>query len=228
MYDVALVSALYGDYDTFKEPVRQNGSVQYVCLTDNPDITSDVWEVVHWPKPHMKPLLAAKAPKMLPAWYTDAKASVWVDMSVQVLHPDFAMQAAECARDGVATWPHPWNADLIAEASESATQPRYEGQRVVEQVARFFDAGLDPKTPPRHTAVVARAHNEATERMGLLWDAEYEWSAADQIGFVWACHASGVSTYELPIDQAYLMGFRLRPRPDPWLSHHGHLKGYSA
>lgn len=228
MYDAAIVSALYGDYDAFKEPVEQNGNVQYVCLTDNPDIKSDVWDVIHWPKPHMKPLLAAKAPKMLPAWYTNAKASVWIDMSVKVLHPDFAMEAVECARDGVATWPHPWNPNLTAEARESATQPRYQGQRVVEQVERFFASGLDPNTPPRHTAVVARAHNATTEQLGLLWDAEYEWSAADQIGFVWAAWRSGVPMYDLPMSQAYLMGFRLRSRPDPWLSHHSHLKGYEV
>jgi hypothetical protein len=228
VYDVALISALYGDYDSLKDPVPQNGNVQYVCVTDNQDLRSDVWRMVYWPKPHMKPLLAAKAPKMIPEWYCSAPASVWVDMSVQVLHPDFALQAAECARDGVATWPHPWNPDLTAEAAESVMQSRYQGQRLMSQVARFFGEGLPADTGVRHTAVVARAHNATTERLGLLWDAEFEWSAADQIGFVWACWQSKVPMYELPIDQAYLMGFRTPPRSDPWLSHHPHLKGYSA
>jgi hypothetical protein len=187
-----------------------------------------VWEMVYWPKPHMKPLLAAKAPKMLPAWYTNAKASVWVDMSVQVLHPDFAVEAARCAQDGVATWPHPWNPDLASEAAESIGQVRYEGQRLLDQVDRYFNAGLPVDASVRHTAVVARAHNATTEQLGLFWDAEYEWSAADQVGFVWACHLTGVPMYELPLDQAFLIGFRTMPRADPWLSHHGHLKGYSA
>src|SRR5690349_15664063 len=147
-------------------------------------------------------------------------------MSVQVLHPDFVEQAAECARDGVATWPHPWNPDLAHEAAESVQQTRYQGQRVLEQVERYFDAGLPCDAQVRHTAVVARAHNDTTDLLGLLWDAEYEWSAADQIGFVWACHRTGVPMYDLPRDQAFLHGFRTMPRADPWLSHHGHLKGY--
>lgn len=226
MYDVALISALYGEYDVLRHPVRQNSDCQYICLTDNPDIESDVWEMVYWPKPHLKPWLAAKAPKMLPAWLCDARASVWIDMSVQVLHPDFVEQAAEHARDGVATWPHPWNPDLAHEAAEALTQPRYHGQRLLDQVERFFVAGLPEDQPVRHTAVVARAHNDVTERLGLLWDAEYEWSAADQIGFVWACWQTDVPMYDLPLDQAFLHGFRTMPRADPWLSHHGHLKGY--
>lgn len=228
MYDVALISALYGGYDHFKEPPPQNGNVQYVLLTDDPDLRSDVWEVIYWPKPHMKPLLAAKAPKMLPAWYTNARASVWIDMSVQVHSPDFALEAAAYAYDGIATWPHPWNPNLDAEAQESVGQGRYQGQRLLDQVQRFYANGLPQDASVRHTAVVARAHNETTERLGLLWDAEYEWSAADQIGFVWACHKSGVNMYELPMDQAFLMGFRTPPRSDAWLSHHGHIKGYSA
>jgi hypothetical protein len=226
VHDVALISALYGDYDTLRHPVRQNGDVQYICLTDNPDLESDVWEMVYWPKPHQVPLMAGKAPKMLPARYCDAAASVWVDMSVQVLHPDFALCAAHCAHDGVATWPHPWNPTMAAEAAESVQQPRYQGQRLLEQVEGYWDAGLPEDAAVRHTAVVARAHNDDTEQLGLEWDAQYEWSAADQIGFVWACWKTKVPMYELPIDQAYLMGFRTMPRADPWLSHHRHLKGY--
>ncbi len=228
MHDAALISALYGNYDTFRDPTPQQGDVQYVCLTDNPDLKSDVWEMVYWPKPHQKPLLAAKAPKMLPAWHCEALASVWVDMSVQVLSSTFVSEAVECARDGVATWPHPWNPDLASEAVESARQVRYEGQRLFDQVERFFDQGLPTGASVRHTAVVARAHNEMTERMGLLWDAEFEWSAADQIGFVWACWQSKTPTYDLPLDYAHLMGFRTPPRGDQWVSHHPHLKPYTA
>lgn len=222
VHDVALISALYGGYDNLKDPVEQNGDVQYVCLTDNPDLQSDVWQMVFWPKPHMPAFLAAKAPKMLPANYTHAKASVWVDMSVEVLSPDFAVGAAECARDGVATWPHPWNPTLGAEASESLRQSRYQGQMLANQVIRFFHEGLPESAPVRHTAVVARAHNPVTEQVGLRWDAEFEWSMADQIGFVYALWRSACPHYELPADQAYLMGFRTPPRPDPWLTHHFH------
>jgi hypothetical protein len=222
VFDVALISALYGGYDNLKDPVPQNGNVEYVCLTDNPDLRSDVWRMVYWPKPHMLPLLAAKAPKMQPAYYTQARASVWVDMSVEVLSPDFAVGAAECARDGFATWPHPWNPTLDAEAAESVQQARYQGQRLPEQVDRFFDEGLPVDAQVRHTAVIARAHTWETEQVGLRWDAEFEWSAADQIGFVYALWRCRAPHYELPLDQAYLMGFRTPSRPDPWLAHHFH------
>lgn len=223
VHDVALISAVYGDYDNLKDPVRQNGDVEYVCLTDNPHLTSDVWRLIYWPKPHMTGFLAAKAPKMQPAYYTNARASVWVDMSVQVLSPDFALEAAECARDGVATWPHPWNPDLRAEAAESLRQARYQGQCLSEQVERFFAEGVPRDASVRHTAVVARAHNVVTEQVGFRWDAEYEWSMADQIGFVYALWRCGAPSYELPLDQAYLMGFRTPARSDPWLSHHSHV-----
>lgn len=227
MPDVAIISALYGDYDSLKTPPPQTGDVECVLVTDNPDLESDVWRVVYRPKPHMKPRMASKHPRMLPHYYTDAAASIWVDMTVQITSPDFAVEAAEAARDGVATWPHPWNPDLIAEISESLTQPRYQGQLLVEQIESYFDRGLPTWVPVRHTAVVARAHNATTERLGHLWAAELEWSAADQVSFPWACQESGVNEYDLPADQAFLYGYRTPPRPDPWLSHNPHhLKGY--
>ena len=97
----------------------------------------------------------------------------------------------------------------------------------MDQVERFFDEGLPPDTRPRHTAVVARAHNDLTERMGLLWLHELDWSAADQIGFAYATWRSGVPMYDLPLEYAHLMGFRTPDRSDRWVSHHPHLKGYS-
>lgn len=222
VYDVALISALYGGYDNLRDPVPQDGDVQYVCLTDNPELRSDVWELVFWPKPQMTPFLAAKAPKMQPAWFTQARASVWVDMSVEVLSPDFAVAAAECARDGFATWPHPWNSTLAAESAESLRQSRYQGQRLAEQVARFHDEGLPENTSVRHTAVVARAHSPMTEQVGFRWAAEFDWSMADQIGFLYALWRCGAPLYELPADQAFLMGFHTPWRHDAWLAHHFH------
>jgi hypothetical protein len=224
--DVLLITALYGGYDSMKHPPPQEGDVKCVLLTDDPTVTSPVWDVVLWPKPHMIGLLAAKAPKMLPMLYGDAAASVWVDASVDVLSPTFAVEAASYAKDGFATWPHPWNTSLDAEAAESLQQSRYRGQRLPQQVQRFYQEGLPRPAAPRHTAVVARAHNALTELTGRFWDAEYEWSMADQIGFTYACWKTGVPMYDLPADQAFLNGFRTPDRPDRWLSHHGHLQAY--
>lgn len=228
MFDAVLISALYGAYDSLKDPVPQEGNVGCYLFTDDPTIQSDVWTVVYWPKPHQMGLLAAKAPKMLPMLYCDAYASVWVDMSVQVLSPTFTLEAADYAQDGFATWPHPWNPNLDAEAAESLTQTRYQGQMLLPQIRRFYECGLPRDASVRHTAVVARAHNEQTQMTGYMWDAEYEWSMADQIGFVFATWATGVPMYDLPMDQAFLHGFRTPDRPDKWLAHGGHLKGYWA
>jgi len=222
LFDVTLISALYGGYDNLKDPVEQNGDVEYICITDNPNLRSDVWQMVYWPKPQMTPFLAAKAPKMHPAMYCNAPRSVWVDMSVQILSPDFAVEAAECARDGFATWPHPWNPNLDAEASESVQQFRYQQQLLPAQIRRFYTEGVPRDASVRHTAVVARAHNAVTEMVGFRWAAEYDWSMADQIGFVYAMWRVGAPSYDLPMDQAFLMGFRTPSRPDAWLSHHHH------
>ena len=226
MYDAVLISALYGAYDSLKHPPEQEGDVACVLFTDDPSVTSDVWNVVYWPKPHMIGFLAAKAPKMLPMLYVEAAASVWVDMSVQVLSPTFTLEAVEYARDGFATWPHPWNPNLAAEAHESLQQVRYQGQMLPEQIDRYYAAGVPEDWGIRHTAVVARAHNDLTQFVGYLWDAEYEWSMADQIGFAYATWASGVPVYNLPADQAFLWGFRTADREDKWLEHGGHIKSY--
>lgn len=221
---IALISAVYGGYDNLKHPVPQEGDVRCICITDNPDLESDVWEMVYWPKPHMSPFLAAKSPKMLPMRHVDADTSVWIDMSVQVHSPTFAVECAAYAKDGIATWPHPWNATLEAEVAESSRQARYQGQRLNDQMLHYWEQGMPLELPVRHTAVVARAHNDLTERAGLEWDYWYEWSMADQVGFMFATWSTGVPMYELPLDQAFLMGFTTPHRGDAWISHHFHVQ----
>lgn len=219
----ALVTAIYGGYDKLKDPARQDGDVDCVCFTDDPNLRSDVWRVVHWPKSTMPHFLAAKSFKTLPMRFVDAEASVWVDGSVEVRSPSFVVEAVAATPVGaVGTWPHPWNKTLWAEADEGGRQARYKGQRLAEQVAMFEADGMSPSTHPRHTAVVVRHHDERTERMGFEWHHQLDWSMSDQIGFAYAVWRAGLEHADLPRDQAFLRGFRTASRPDAWLAHHGH------
>ena len=79
----ALMTAIYDGYDTLKDFTTQDvDDVEAICVTDDPLLHSEQWNVVYEPRPWVHPNRAAKSPKMCPWRYTDADVVVWADASL--------------------------------------------------------------------------------------------------------------------------------------------------
>lgn len=44
-----ILTFLFGDYDTFKEPEEVDPEATYICVTDRKDLTSNVWNIIYEP-----------------------------------------------------------------------------------------------------------------------------------------------------------------------------------
>ena len=49
MIKYTVLTFLFGDYDTFKEPEEVDENATYVCVTDRKDLTSKVWNIIYEP-----------------------------------------------------------------------------------------------------------------------------------------------------------------------------------
>src|SRR6185503_5892674 len=127
MSKLAVLTAIYDDYDTLKPVCPQSVEVEWICVTDNPTNHSPGWDMVYEPKPHLHPNRAAKTPKCLPWLYTDAESSVWIDASYQVTAATFVEDVLRFA-DPVAQFNHPWRACSYDEGAESQMLPKYADQ----------------------------------------------------------------------------------------------------
>lgn len=142
------------------------------------------------------PNRAAKLPKVAPAMFTDAPASVWIDASFQVVSPRFVVDTVTIAHEapsGIAQFVHPWRNCLFDEVNESRCLPKYAGERAVLdwQAQVYADAGMPRNWGLWATGVIAREHRPEVIRWGQRWAAEIRaHSYQDQVSHPyvsWVC-----------------------------------------
>lgn len=195
----ALVTAIYGDYDSLKPVEPQLGDVELICVTDDPYREEHGWRVIGERRTGEHPNLAAKTAKMEPWRYTDAEAVVWIDASFRVTSPSFVQDVLDIA-DPIAQFVHPWRDCIYDEAEESARIPKYEGQPVLEQVETYRSFH------PAHwglwaTGVIARHRCVPIEELGKRWLYECEaWTFQDQLSQAPTLHMCELRPTPIPGD----------------------------
>ncbi|MDT9185804.1 glycosyltransferase domain-containing protein, partial [Limnospira sp. PMC 289.06] len=105
---VVVYSVLVGDYEAVKEPEFIDPSVRYILFTDNPDLKSDRWEVMHFDTLGLSPRRASRLPKLVPHKYLpEHDVSIYLDASLKFIERN-VRHAAEEALQGleIAGYPH--------------------------------------------------------------------------------------------------------------------------
>jgi hypothetical protein len=193
-----ILTAIMDHYDPLPAVCPQEGvDVDWVVVTDDPDLTGEGWRVIYEPRGGRTARDAGYPPKIQPWRYTDTPASVWVDASIWVRSPRFAADLLEDAWP-LALFPHPDRDCLYDEIRVTATMPRYAGTRFDEQAAAYRAAGHPPHWGLCAT-VIARRHTAAVVSLGDAWMAEVaSWGGSDQLALPVALRGAGIQPHPLP------------------------------
>ena len=180
---IAVISSVYGGYDTPIAPVPQDVDCDWVLVTDTP-VECPPWRVVVEPRPHLHPRMAAKVAKCRPDLYTQADTTVWVDASFFVSAADFVSWAVSHVDpvNPLAQIVHPERRRITAEAAVSATMAKYAGLPVIEQAGSYLTSGYPDDWGLWATGLIVRRHCPQLRGFGSAWLAEQtRWSYQDQI-----------------------------------------------
>jgi hypothetical protein len=213
----AVLTSIMDDYDTLKPVLPQVGvDVEWVCYTDSEQLRDECvhgpelhhptgWQIVHMTRgPEMHPNRAAKLPKVHPAMFTNAPASVWLDASFRVVSSTFVrdvLAVADGSPSGIAQFAHPWRHCLYAEALASVELPKYADQlETIGRQAQAYEAAHMPRDYGLWaTGVIARHHTSDVLAWGGHWAREIgTHSYQDQISHPYVCWATGLRPASLP------------------------------
>jgi hypothetical protein len=212
--DIAVLTAVYDGYDVVRPALHQHGvRVEWVCVTDDPELRPEGWSVVGLPRPGMHPNRAAKQAKLHPWQFTEAPVSVWVDASFRVTSGGFAEQMLDALQFGdVAQFVHPWRDCVYEEAAASMMLTKYDGEPVREQAQHYLREGHPEHWGLWAAGVIARRHTRDVVLFGDRWAREIGmWSFQDQISEPVALRESGLR----PVS---LWGTHMA---NPWLQYEG-------
>jgi hypothetical protein len=159
-------TSIYGGYDPLRTHPDHPGVDQWLCFTDDPDLTCPGWETVVEPARFEHPRLAAKWRKCIPP---DADRSLWLDGSLDLRSPYYVDVVSDCLDTApMAFFRHPARDNIRDEADESARMAKYAGLDVHGQVDRY-EKRKGPQSGLWASTTFGRVHTPAVLQMGAAW-----------------------------------------------------------
>src|SRR5690606_31785297 len=87
----------FGNYESVKEPLYIDSSVEYLLFTDNKNIRSKNWKIVVVEEKLEDPRRLSRLPKILPHKYLpEHDISVYIDSSLELKAEDVRKMVSEC------------------------------------------------------------------------------------------------------------------------------------
>lgn len=136
--EVAICTAIFGGYDELKQPAVVE-DVPYICFTDDPELTSDLWEIRTLPTEYTDPRMKAVQCKLLLHRYIEQDAAIWVDGHIEILREVVPLSVAMLEHHSIAAPQHRHRDCFYAEVREVLRlhKAHPSEQAVLEQIKAY-------------------------------------------------------------------------------------------
>lgn len=187
----AVYTALMGGYERLQEqPAAEGSSIPFICLTDDPTLTSGTWDVrLVRPAFERDSVRSARAAKILGDPVLDGfDETLWVDNKVLLTADPGVVLDKFLADADVAVIHHSYRTSLVAEFDEVARVGLDEPARIYEQLIHYAETKphlLDQQ--PYWSAILARRWTPAVRAAMQDWmNHVLRYSRRDQLSMPYA------------------------------------------
>jgi hypothetical protein len=140
--DLCVYTASYGDYEVLREqPISYQTSVPFFCFSDDPNLKSQTWEILHEPTIFKKDpvrsqrLLKIKPPDLVQKY----KNSIYIDSSCLLLKNPIEVFENLEPRNGLTLLSHPFRDSIIDEFMAIIDLGLDDYNKVYEQLHHYMD-----------------------------------------------------------------------------------------
>lgn len=195
---LVIYTALIGAKEPLANPLAQlpvgastDLDLDFVCITDNPQLQSSVWRFMPISARHLPPEKLSRRPKALPhEYFPDEQFSLYVDNTVSFKRLPQAFDLDTHRPHLFRAFQHGTRHNPAEEAAAIAMLG-YEDTDVICRQLDFYAAlhPLNEITPLTTATVLLRQHHaEPVRRFGTLWwESILAFSKRDQLSFDFAC-----------------------------------------
>ncbi|AMM24235.1 DUF616 domain-containing protein [Variovorax sp. PAMC 28711] len=199
---------LIGDYEALNEqPMALESDIPFICLTDNPLLTSESWTIVQVSTAFpMDPIRSQRILKTCPHWIpalSEFDRSLYIDNSVILREAPERFVGSLEAASGIGLPTHSFRNTVHDEFIEVARVGFDDQNRIFEQLNHYLatgDAALEER--PHWTAILLRDHrNDKVRRAMESWMFHVlRYSRRDQLSFNTAMRSVGLVPDRWEID----------------------------
>lgn len=202
----AVYTALFGGYETLHEQpmAKVEGALPFICFTDDPELTSDTWEV-RVVEPRFRKDLIRSARQIKIAGHPDLAEydeTLWIDNTVHLLVDPAEILDTWLAGHDLALPQHSYRRSVIAEYDAIAEVGYDDPDRVYEQLLHYLaiDETVSEERP-LWTALLARRRTEPVAAAMRLWmDHVLRYSRRDQLSINFVLRESGLEANRIDLN----------------------------
>lgn len=182
--NIVVYTAIMGDFDVLKTPKYQGQDVKYVCYTNNKNIQSDIWEIRYVESDETNNRRLAKHYKLNPhLLFPEYDTSVWVDGKFEILDNLNVYINMYRKKTPILFFPHFERNCIYREAAECISAYIADADRIVNQIADYYNQGFPFNQGLYEGGCIVRQHNDSQViNMMKEWsDQIQKYSIRDQI-----------------------------------------------
>lgn len=188
---IAIYTAFTGDYDTLKHPEVIDENCDYICFTDNTELTSDLWKIIPMEESILDNNRKAKQYKLLPHKYLkDYKYSFWLDGTFKIKGSirEYIYNNIR-ANSKMLVVVHTERDCVYEEYDASKIIPRYPRAVMEEQVEFYRSQGFPEHYGLGVMGALFRQHNhpDVIKVMEDWWDENIKYTNQDQLSYAYVC-----------------------------------------
>lgn len=187
---IVIYTAITGDYDILKEPTIRTDDLTYVCLTNNPHIKSNIWNVEYIQDTAMDNVHLARHIKLNPhLYFKDYEISIWVDGKYQIINDLRRYVQYYKKQSSILCFPHPERECICEELGACIFYNKGNSKDMIVQVADYIKDGYSMKAGLYETGCMVRIHNDdLVKKIMNEWECEIiNYSFRDQLSFPYIC-----------------------------------------
>lgn len=199
-----------GGYESVKEPLYKDPNVEYILFTDDKDLKSDGWKVVHINERLSDPRRTSRLPKILAHKYLPPHdISVYIDSSLEIKETNISKMVADClVGHDIALYPH-YKRDCVYEEIEFVMNSK--GGRVAANVElcknaiqKYRAINYPENGGLYENAFIVRRNSRIIEKLNELWWAEYQRGAErDQFTLMYALWVLSIAPNAISIGEQF-------------------------
>lgn len=206
-------TVITGAYDSLKEPLYVDADYDYICYTDNRNLTSDIWMIRYVENPEgLDNVRLSRKYKILGHEYlSEYDYSIYIDGKMQIVGSLKNMVERYSMGNPMLCFPHCSRVCAYKEAEAVVEENRDMSDMITKQMKEYEEEGYPRNNGLIDAACLVRKHQDKVLQkvMECWWNEVKNKSKRDQLSIGYACWKHGFH-YDLAdlflYDNEYLVG----------------------
>lgn len=200
---VVVYTAIFDGYDSLDEINCSRDSIDYVCFTNDGQIRSKTWQIVHVESYYRDPRRTARLFKLLPhLLFPSYEKTLWIDGSCAIKSSVGRFIDDFGSSNSLVLFEHPERSCVYKEAEACIMHAKDDPLIIADQMNRYSECGFPKQAGMVATGIILRSNRDPlVQELMQEWAGEIDRSSSrDQLSFPFCAWKLGVSYGVLPFN----------------------------